>query len=316
MAGVLCLATVDELKARSSVKPRPSSPPQPVPRLHSLDADGLSPTLSFAASELFFDAASELGPPSVSSSLEDGYHLLLDDARRLSNTTNGGGESPSASLPEAALLRQAVTSSGSARKLMQPWGAGWQAKYMDEVARRTAAEATLQELRSQLDDVWAVVSGSAAVPVSSPSAPPAPAVEAALQAAAAAAARASRQQREQELQQAAKAAQAAVALSAAAASAEAEDRLVVARLVARVLGRAAAAADLECECEHKLGVLQRRLDQHMRMSEGMLRKQVAATSAAEPWRHQLLNGLLSVSCLALGATVTLLVVNRTHAGPQ
>ena len=216
----------------------------------------------------------------------------MEEVLCLPLTKAGGaeGQSSAGSLapPPPSLLR--VSGAGSAASAAAG-GGNWQSQYWQEVQRRAAAEAALRELQLQLGDVWTVLqesncsaSSSTAGPCGDAARPaPAAAVATALEAA------------------------------AAAAAAEAADRLTVARMVAGILGHTAATADLKAGWERDRELLQRRLDQAASMSAAMLRRQQAASADPEPWRHQLLNGLLSAGCLALGAAAAVAIVSKAHA---
>ena len=265
----------------------------------------------------------------------------LDDAQ---SKPGSCGVSPPSSLqdlpPPSLLLRGASPAAAGAAAL--PGGTATQAQqYWQEVQRRTDLEAVLKELRSQLDDVMATVAarggGRAAAPAG---AAPAAAVAAALEVAAAEAAT-----RVAAAQAAAAAAAeglevrlhvarlVAGALSRAAAAADlgaawdkerqglqrrleqaaAMSEAMLRRQQARLGPRRAAAAACALAAPYplccRLRVRFLMLPSCCPLFPPTLQ---AARAEVEPWRHLLLNGLVTASCLGLGAAAAVLIV-RHHS---
>lgn len=125
-----------------------------------------------------------------------------------------------------------------------------------ERQRRRAAETAAAELRGQLDEISALLftsqqRGAAGRMASSHGPGPADLLRGVLAEAAAA--------------------QRAAAAAGAAAAAAADDAALVARMVACVCARAAVAADMGADWAAERAVLERRLDQAVRMGQAMLK---------------------------------------------
>ncbi|PSC72800.1 hypothetical protein C2E20_3964 [Micractinium conductrix] len=281
---------------------RPSSPPQPVPRPRGTAAyqpasgwdDALDVSASPASSdatEQFLDCYSE--PSSARASFDIGTameEMLSGSVTRLSV--------PQLAAAAAAAAAAAGGRGGGGAPSGSPQEQAVQQVVHQERQRRRAAETAAAELRGQLDEISALLftsqqRGAAGRMASSHGPGPADLLRGVLAEAAAA--------------------QRAAAAAGAAAAAAADDAALVARMVACVCARAAVAADMGADWAAERAVLERRLDQAVRMGQAMLKHHKEHSAEPEPWRQQLLNTAVAVGCSILGAATAVLIIRRAQA---
>ncbi|KAL4443682.1 hypothetical protein ABPG75_011419 [Micractinium tetrahymenae] len=301
---------------------RPSSPPQLVPRprqqppfgtAHGSWEDALQLGASPASSdaEQFLDASSEL-PSAASSFCGDADSAAAAMEELLSRGL------PHLSAPDT--LPHAAGSLSSAWPAVDAASAKQQLQ--QERQRRVAAEAAAAELRNQMDEVAAQLfsfrSGQQLQPPchastadghSSNGSPSDTDVAALLRAVLGEAAAAVTAQ-----QRRADAALAAAAAASAAAEGAAADAALVARMVAGMLGRAAAAEDQVATWQEEKALLERRLERAARMGQAVLKHRSEQSAEPEPWRQQLLNAAFCVGCSILGAATAALIIRRAQSG--